>query len=216
MAYKKSAETRQRIIEATKKLFIRKGYYNTTIKEIAAEAHIIHSSIYYYFRNKEAIARVIFDIVAEKIILARDAALEADPDRLTNTILTYILTFKYLALNKATQAVYYDMVQYANYDKVNLERVQRTFYGTTKTLFDEYGIPASDKRISAYILTSDAFAKALFKGIINGLLDFSLEEAMDYFCRHMLMSDIHIPDKEYREKLQTAFRISEGIDLDKP
>lgn len=214
MAYKKSAETKEKIIQATEKLLIEKGYYETSIKDISKEANIRHSLIYYYFKNKETIAREIFDLAAEKIIEGSRKAKAIDPDSFTTIIITYILNFKYLALNKATQAVYYDMVRYSDYDKANLERITRTYFSNTKDFFGEYGIELSDKQITAYILTSEGFAKAMFKGIINNLLDFTLEEAMDYFCRHMILSDIRISEAEYQEKMREAFRISEVVSED--
>ena len=61
------------------------------------------------------------------------------------------------------------------------------------------------------VLASDAFAKAMFKGIVRGLLDFSLEEATDYFLRRTLLPDVPVPEAEYRRKLRRAFKICEGL-----
>ena len=38
-----------------------------------------------------------------------------------NIFVKYILLFKYVALNKATHAVYYDLVNFADYDQANIE-----------------------------------------------------------------------------------------------
>lgn len=213
MAYKKSSITKEKIIDATIKLFNEKGYYDTNIKDIAREADIAHPSIYYYFDNKESIAREIFDNIAEKIHNTSVKIYEENPDLLLNTMINYILMFKYIAINKTTQVVYYDLVQYCNYDKTNLDRLKNTAFSGMKSFFEEYNIEMTDNQITACILTSDAFAKALFKGIINGHLDFSLEEAADYFFRHMVISKIRISEDIYTQKFKEAFRICEAINI---
>ena len=106
-----------------------------------------------------------------------------------------ILLFRDIALNKKTQAVYYDLVYYADYDAANIERLKRTSFRYAKRIAATYGGRISDKRLVAMILTSDAFAKAMFKGIMNGILDFSFEEAVDYFFRRVILPDVPVPDK---------------------
>jgi hypothetical protein len=91
--------------------------------------------------------------------------------------------------------------------------IKKTFFNTFKDFFAEYSVEMTDEQINAYILTSDACAKALFKGIVNGLLDFSLKEAADYFFRHMLISNIKISEDIYIKKLEEAFRICDNIEL---
>ena len=44
--------TRQRILEASRLLFNRKGYANTTLAEIAAEVGIAEGNLWYHFRTK--------------------------------------------------------------------------------------------------------------------------------------------------------------------
>ena len=204
MAYKKSAVTRQSIIESAAKLFTEKGYYQTNIKDIAKEAGIAHPCVYYYFDNKENIARQIYDETAERIMASTKELCEDSQDLLLSAMIEYLLVFKHIAMNKTTQAVFYDLVQYANYDKTNLDRVKETYYYNMKTLFHEYGLDIQENQVNAYIITGDAFAKALFKGIINGLLDFTFEEAADYFFRSMLLSQIKIPEDVYLKKFKLA------------
>jgi AcrR family transcriptional regulator len=213
MAYKKSSVTKQNIIEAAIKLFNEKGYYDTNIKEIAAEAGIAHPCIYYYFESKESLAREIFDNIADKIRSVTAKIYEENRDLLLNIMINYILIFRYIAFNKTTQAVYLDLVRYCNYDKSNFNRLKNTYFKAFKDFFAEYNVEATDQQINAYILTSDACAKALFKGMVNCLLDFSLEEAADYFFRHMLICNIKISEEVYIEKLKEAFRICDDINL---
>lgn len=47
--------TRQKIVDASQKLFGEKGYLNTTIEDIATECNIGKGSLYHYFKGKDAI-----------------------------------------------------------------------------------------------------------------------------------------------------------------
>jgi AcrR family transcriptional regulator len=207
MAYRKSGETRERILAAAGRLFETKGYYATGIGDIAAEAGLGRPSVYYHFKDKEAIARALFDSIAGGIEAAAERAAEKDGDILLRIMIEYILLFRDIALNGKTHAVYYDLVRYEDYDGTNIERLKRTTFRYARRLAAEYGGHLSEKQLVAMILTSDAFAKAMFKGVMSGVLDFSLEEAVDHFLRRIILPDVPVPEAEYRRKLRKAFRI---------
>jgi AcrR family transcriptional regulator len=214
MAYKKSVLTRQRIIDATKTLFNEKGYNDTNIKDIAKVADIAHPCVYYYFKNKESIAREMFDEIMEKVYQTAAVVCKNNSDQLVNIMIEYILVFMHVAVNKTTQTVFYELVQYANYDQDNLDRIKQLYYKRMSALLLTYHVQLDDKQVTAYILTSDAFMKSLFKGIMNGLLDFTLKEASDYFFRHMLLGLIDLSEQEYVESFEIAFGICEKVNLD--
>ena len=214
MSYKKSARTRADIIRAAERLFIERGYYATGIKDIAAEAGIVHTSIYYYFKNKEAIARAVFDVFAGQIEEEVRRVHEERRDLLFKTVFGYVLIFKHLALNPATKAVYYDLVDYADYDEANIQRLERTVFKDLRAFFEANGRRMSDSELVAFMLTSDAFAKALFKGMGNGILRMTMEEAIDYFCRRMLVSDGLVTEEAYRRTFDEALRLSAAVTID--
>lgn len=54
-------DTRERILEASAKLFAEKGYSATGIDEIARNVGITKSVIYYHFKNKEDILQTLID-----------------------------------------------------------------------------------------------------------------------------------------------------------
>lgn len=224
MAYKKSGETRDRLLKAAEKLFAERGYYETGVGDIAKEAGIGRASFYYYFEDKEKAARAVFDSYIERIYAAADKAvptqapagaeLEDTKTVLLRTFVKYILLFKYIALNKATHAVYYDLVNYADYDEANIERLKRTTYKDTKRLAAAFGSQLSEAELVAFIVTTNSVAKSIFKALSNGILGFSLQEATDFFFRHALLPDIHMPESEYQALRAEAFSICEGIELD--
>lgn len=73
---------KEEIIQAAMKLFAQKGYYATSMQEIAEQSGIAKGSIYNYFKSKEEIAvsilRYYYDVLFRKMKdIADDAALSA-------------------------------------------------------------------------------------------------------------------------------------------
>lgn len=52
--------TESKIIEAAKKVFLRKGYSGARMQDIADEVGMNKALLHYYFRNKESLFRMIF------------------------------------------------------------------------------------------------------------------------------------------------------------
>lgn len=219
MAYKKSTETRERILEATARLFAERGYYETGIGDIAREAGIGRASFYYHFDDKEKAARAVFDSYVERIFSAAEKAAPAgtpvgtEPHMLC-IFVEYLLLFKYIALNEATHAVYYDLVNFADYDTANMERLKHTTFKDTRSVAAAYGRPMSEDQLVAFIVSTNALAKSLFKAILNGTLGFGLPEAADYFFSHAILPDIPIPQDRYQALLEKALELCDKIELD--
>lgn len=57
--YENGLETREKIIHACRKLFFEKGYAQTTFLDICREAHVNQGSIYYHFKEKAELFRVV-------------------------------------------------------------------------------------------------------------------------------------------------------------
>lgn len=219
MAYKKSTETRDRLLKAAARLFAKGGYYETGIGDIAREAGIGRASFYYYFEDKEKIARAVFDSYVDRILSAAEQlAPVRTPDdiegQLLCILLEYLLLFKCIALNEATHAVYYDLVNYADYDLQNIDRLKRTTFKDTQKLAAAYGRQMSDDHLVAFIISTNALAKSLFKAILKGTLRFSLAEAADYFFSHAILPDIPIPRERYRALMDKALELCSTIEMD--
>ncbi len=61
-------ETRNKILEAGKKLFSEKGFYKTNSKQIAKEAGVATGTFYIYFKDKKPLFLEIFTIYYEQIM----------------------------------------------------------------------------------------------------------------------------------------------------
>ena len=223
MSYKKSVETRSRILESAAALFTKHSYYEIGISDIAREAGIGRATFYYYFEDKEKVARALFDSFVERIYAAADTVVPIPSsgefrfeDRETlvlSAFVKYILLFKYIAQNDATRTVYFDLVNFADYDRPNIERLTQTEFRHMRELAAAYGKKLSDAQVVAMLVSSNAVAKSVFKAVSRGVLDFSLEEAADYFFTHVFLPDIHIPSEDYQKLLARAISLCNGINL---
>ncbi|MDR1557563.1 MAG: TetR/AcrR family transcriptional regulator [Tannerellaceae bacterium] len=57
-----------RIIEAAKRIFVRKGYEATTMSDIAAEVGISRTAMHYYFRTKDMMFEAIFAQLIDMVL----------------------------------------------------------------------------------------------------------------------------------------------------
>ena len=57
-------DKREIVLGAALELFSKRGYFNTSIHDIQKQANVSVGSIYHHFKNKEAIAKALFDELA--------------------------------------------------------------------------------------------------------------------------------------------------------
>jgi TetR/AcrR family transcriptional regulator len=65
--YKKDKSTEERILDAARKVFVRKGMYGARMQDIADEAGINKAMVHYYFKNKQRLFEEIFMEAASKL-----------------------------------------------------------------------------------------------------------------------------------------------------
>jgi len=73
-----SAARRQEIIEAAYRCFARKGFHQSTMREIYSEANLSPGAIYHYFDSKDAIIRASFEFDSQRGKAIFESALERD------------------------------------------------------------------------------------------------------------------------------------------
>ena len=57
----------EQVLGAALNLFTEQGYFNTSIPDIVKASSVSTGSIYHYFRDKEGIARSLYDILVERM-----------------------------------------------------------------------------------------------------------------------------------------------------
>ncbi|MBU9713065.1 TetR/AcrR family transcriptional regulator [Evansella tamaricis] len=78
----KSTLTKERILNAAKKLFAEKGFSSVTIREIAKEAGCSHTAIYIYYKDKETLLEKISIPPLESLYHGTKNILEKETDPL--------------------------------------------------------------------------------------------------------------------------------------
>ncbi|MBN1636903.1 MAG: TetR/AcrR family transcriptional regulator [Deltaproteobacteria bacterium] len=103
------------IIEAAKKVFSQKGFYNARVSDISDQAQIASGTIYLYFKNKDDILATLFDETFRRIGVEIESSLNKCSDsreKLSNFFSIYLNVVgsdKYLAelihveMNQATK-----------------------------------------------------------------------------------------------------------------
>ena len=78
----RDGDTEQRILQAARSVFIRRGTSGARMQEIASEAGVNQALLHYYFRSKQRLAEAIFREAAGRLVpavvrlLSSDASLE--------------------------------------------------------------------------------------------------------------------------------------------
>ena len=81
IAERKSREQRTRreaVLRAARKLFLQKGFANTSMDEMAAEAEVAEGTLYLYFRSKDEITYTLVSPILEDF-LQRIHSFASDP-----------------------------------------------------------------------------------------------------------------------------------------
>jgi AcrR family transcriptional regulator len=76
----KAEETRERIVDAALQLFREQGFDETTMRDIAKEAHVATGAAYYYFRSKEELVMAFYARTAQEAQTLMPAVLSRSTD----------------------------------------------------------------------------------------------------------------------------------------
>ena len=77
-AIDRDGETEQRILDAARTVFLRRGTAGARMQEIAQEAGVNQALLHYYFRSKERLSAAVFQQIASRIFPALVQTLAAD------------------------------------------------------------------------------------------------------------------------------------------
>ena len=101
-AHSHDGETEQRILDAAKTVFIRRGTAGARMQEIAEEAGVNQALLHYYFRSKERLSEAVFRETAGKMlpaiiqILGGNFTITEKIDRIIDTYLNTMSRAPYL------------------------------------------------------------------------------------------------------------------------
>jgi AcrR family transcriptional regulator len=87
---KDARDTRQEIVDAALNLFAEKGFFGTSMREIARAVGVRESAIYHHFTNKEELLNTLMREAGEARAQRFDEALEKHKDLPVRELLTHI------------------------------------------------------------------------------------------------------------------------------
>jgi len=91
MARMDAGQRKNQILDCARKLFSERGYYQTQISDIQAEAGVARGTIYQYFQNKED----LFQTLLEKLYSDWKNMLSIQPENMREEFSTGFKVFKY-------------------------------------------------------------------------------------------------------------------------
>ena len=68
---KRMNDTQQRkkqILEAARKIFMQKGFYNASIDDVAAEVGVVRGTVLHYYKSKKELMEAVFESTGEDLI----------------------------------------------------------------------------------------------------------------------------------------------------
>ncbi|MEG0377223.1 MAG: TetR/AcrR family transcriptional regulator [Eubacterium sp.] len=119
MEYKKSKETRDKILALAKTSFYEIGFKKTTIRGIAKKAEINHALAYYHFKGKYDIAHLIVDEFHQKSEAAFNTAMKDNlemEDPLLRLMTLYRFGLREIYSNDRDFEFYVQVYQESYYD----------------------------------------------------------------------------------------------------
>ncbi|MBM4309837.1 MAG: TetR/AcrR family transcriptional regulator [Deltaproteobacteria bacterium] len=161
LQHEKQRKVRVRtIVRAARKLFLKKGYHATTIRDICRESGLSNGTLYFYFENKDALYAHIYEECFQHLndMLERAVRPDMEPlEQIETALKTYLRYF-------LEHREMWDMLD-ISYRRLNLpaelikrfdEQLQRSYrfvYTAVEQYFERRGLPArTDSRELALLL----------------------------------------------------------------
>ena len=180
-------ERRQQILSVAREVFAKRGYHQTTIDDIVAQAGVARGTFYLYFEDKRAVFSDLVDRFAGQLSMAivrivTDDAGRSVVEQVRENIRAIIATC--LAERAMTKILFSDAV---GVDPA-FDRKLQTFYDTvvqllTESLKDGQGlgiVADGEPRVLAY-LTIGALKELLYQAVTLGFA----EESADVLTQQM-------------------------------
>jgi AcrR family transcriptional regulator len=199
------AERRQQILTAARDEFVKRGYHQTTIDDIVAQAGVARGTFYLYFEDKRAVFSDLIDRFASELALTIVRIVTDDPSRsvpsqVRENIRRIIGTC--LGERAMTKILFTDAV---GVDPA-FDRKVMNFYDSmvgllTESLRDGQALGVvldGEPRVFAY-LTLGALKELLYQAVTLGLAEESAEVLTQQMYSFLSRGYLRVPDRERKE-----------------
>lgn len=177
---RQNKERRQRLLECAIDLFIEKGYFNTSVREIIVKSGFGTGTFYNYFIDKEDILKALLEEFAEQIISGHSTYYSTEKDLYKRFVETKRLTMEIFARNEKLSEIYSRVAGTSEAidnclkqfeDKLIEFYIKNIEYGINKGAFTNVSVPP----VANAILAVEKFL--LYKWIV--LKDITKEEMVE-------------------------------------
>ena len=215
MAYKKSFETRRKILNVTKELVLEKGWKDISVRDIAERAGVKNPLLYYYFKNKQGIAdHLLGSLILRTLDYAEDRVPFKEDCMLSHFV--YVsLYYRILVEQDLYQTLYLESVHpfdspvddIDDYDLNDIVTIQ------FNEILKYYGVNLEPELLQAYTIAAFSIGTSIFRSLVSGHLKMSFRDALFFITRFWIIS-VGIDEKIFEEKLNKAIEIAMEVDLD--
>jgi AcrR family transcriptional regulator len=161
----------QRIVAAARDLFIDKGFSNTTIQDIAAEADVGLGTLYLYAKSKEDLLVMVFKDDILRMIETSYASIPADAPLLDQLMVFFDVHIRYHAHDQVLSRTVLKELSFSTTEqrRQDIAQITQSTYSKLMKLIER---ARRDKRISKEMYTGTMAwsAFALYYHLLQGFL----------------------------------------------
>jgi len=176
------SQSRENIMQTALELFARKGYFNTSIQQIAKEAGISKGLLYNYFKSKEELLRqIIFEAVAVgEEIVEKELNADYDPKQQLKNIIDF--SFSWVQQNtdywRLLASLSFQTEVISEFEEM-LKAKSKGMIAQTEALMQRMGY--SNPKMEAYAV--GAMLDGIMLHYINMIDDYPFDEMKDYLTQ---------------------------------
>jgi AcrR family transcriptional regulator len=161
----------QRIVAAARDLFIRKGFSNTTIQDIAAEVDVGLGTLYLYAKSKEDLLVMVFKDDILRMIQTSYASIPADAPLLDQLMAFFDVHIRYHAQDQVLSRTVLKELSFSTTEqrRQDIDQITQSTYSKLMKLIER---ARRDKRVSKEMYTGTMAwsAFALYYHLLQGFL----------------------------------------------
>lgn len=161
----------QRIVAAARDLFINKGFSNTTIQDIAAEADVGLGTLYLYAKSKEDLLVMVFKDDILRMIETSYASIPADAPLLDQLMVFFDVHIRYHAHDQVLSRTVLKELSFSTTEqrRQDIAQITQSTYSKLMKLIER---ARRDKRVSKEMYTGTMAwsAFALYYHLLQGFL----------------------------------------------
>ncbi|MDO4288987.1 MAG: TetR/AcrR family transcriptional regulator [Eubacterium sp.] len=176
----KGKKTRENIMNTAKTLFYHRGYNNTGIQDIAAEADVKLGTMTYYFKKKTDLVGEIFNTYFMRLYDRVGEEIGQEATLFTKYCFTQVCLFDAILKDPNNARFYYEIMQKDASRKERLYLI-KTF---NRSSLDFFNKSYSEADLNAYAIINYGAQKELFIDYYDRELPYTAEEMVSYLVRN--------------------------------